>query len=270
MLENCCKFVKTQNVMLNINILCFVTENNHDLPQEFVIPASYGLHLVTQGTGILHSAQGIFPLKQGDLFFTFSSKPYYIENTDHLQYIYISFIGLRASGLFERLHISYTAPVYPGFGFLKERWISDFENANEDNIDLICEGLLLHTLSFLCKNSEESLQEEKINNILQVKYYVDLHYTQPDVDLKSVSDRFNYNYKYLSAAFLRLVKLSFSEYLLQLRMNHALRLLKGGLTNIQEIAQASGFSDAQYFSKVFKKQHQISPKNYIQQLKNGN
>ena len=74
--------------------------------------------------------KGDYQISRGDLFLTFSSKPFYIQNLDNLQYIYISFVELRVSGLYERLHISEHEPVYIELSFLREKWIDDFENSN--------------------------------------------------------------------------------------------------------------------------------------------
>ena len=229
MSENICKFVKSKNVMENINIINFVYEKEANFNQSFIVSACHGLYLAITGNGVLHTLIGDYQISAGDLFLTFSSKQFYIENISNLQYIYISFIGLRASGLFERLHVSYYSPVYTGFSFLRERWISDFENSNMFNIDLICEGLLLYTFSFLCECDEEIIKKTDENGILNLKTYVDMHYTEPTLNLKSVSKLYNYSPKYVSYAFVKLVKISFSEYLRNLRINHAQRLLKCGI-----------------------------------------
>lgn len=262
MSENICKFVKSKNSLENINIINFVYEKQASFKQNFIISACHSLYFVVNGNGILHTAKGDFPISNGDLFLTFASKPFYIQNIDSLQYIYISFIGLRASGLFERLNISYSSPVYNDFSFLRDRWMDDFENSNMFNIDLKCESLLLHTFSYLCKCDEEVIKKSDTSGILNLKAYVDMHYTECDLNLKSVSEHFFYSPKYVSYAFIRLVKLPFSEYLCNLRLNHAQRLLKCGIKNIQEVAFSSGFSDAQYFSKLFKKEFNVSPSQY--------
>lgn len=265
MSENICKFAQSKNVLENINIINFVYEKEAKFKPSFIYSACHGMYLVTQGCGTLHTARNDYPLTAGSLFFTFSSKPYYIQNIGDLRYIYISFIGLRASALFERLGIDYSSPVYDGFSFLCERWESDFENSTEFNIDLICEGLLLHTLSYLCRNSEEAAVGGESGGILKLKAYVDMHYAQPDLSLKTVSRKFNYSYKYVSNAFARLTRIPFSNYLCNLRLGHARQLMKDGINNIQEVAYSSGFSNAQYFSKAFKKKYGLTPTEFCRQ-----
>lgn len=267
MFENSCKFVHSKRQSEDITIINFVYEKIADFKQSFIYSGCHCIYLVTEGKGILHTANREYALSYGNLFFTFASKPFYIENSGDLQYLYISFIGLRPYSLFERLGISYISPVYNNFSFLRERWINDFENSNIDNIDLKCESLLLHTLSFLCRSKEETSRRNKTNGILELKTYVDMHYTDSSLNLKSVSQKFNYSYKYASNAFKSLTRISFSSYLCNIRLDHAQRLLQSGVGNIQEIAFSSGFSDAQYFSKSFKKRFMLSPTEYRKSIK---
>lgn len=266
--DNICKFVQSKNIPeKNINIINFVYEKDANFKQSFIYSACYCMYLVTDGTGILHTAKNDYPISTGNLFFTFSSKPFYIQNTGDLRYIYISFIGLRISPLFERLNISYASPVYENFLFLRERWTNDFDRANNFNIDLICEGLLLHTLSFFSQRNDEKAERKESNGMLALKTYVDMHYSEASLNMKSVSQKFNYSYKYVSNAFKRLTRVSFSVYLSNLRLNHAQELLKSGISNLQEVADSSGFSDTQYFSKAFKKKFNITPMKYCKELK---
>jgi len=265
-IDNICKFVKTENLNKNINIINFVFEKKAEFKQSFIIPAYYGLYIVTNGVGVLHTKEGDFSLEKGNIFFTFCSKPYFIQNSGDLQYIYITFVGLRASGLFSRLNISFSAPVYKDFDFLIEHWISSFENSNESNIDLVCESLLFHSLSYLCKESNEVLIENKSNKVIDIKHYIDMHYLEPQLSLEYVSKLFNYSPKYISSAFVKLTKSTFTNYLKTLRMNHAKILIEKGINNIQEVASACGYDDAQLFSKTFKKTYGMPPKEFCKKF----
>lgn len=58
---------------------------------------------------------------------------------------------------------------------------------------------------------------------------------------------------------------SLNEYILTVRIEFALQLLKDGDLSITEIALQSGFSSQSYFSKVFKKVYGVSPSQYLEQ-----
>jgi len=263
--DNVCKFLSTRKPDERINIINFVYERESCAPEEFLITSTYSMALVTEGSGTLHTTCAQFALSKGSLFFTFSAKPYYVSNLGGLKYIYISFTGLRALALLQRLRIDYTHPVFPDFDFLISLWEQTLSNTEERNGDLFCEGLLLYTLGFICNSSDESDHASKTNSILQAKQYVDMNYTNADLNLKSVSQRFNYNPKYFSAAFKKLVRTSFSDYLKNRRLSYAVSLIQSGITNVKDLAELSGYNDPIYFSKCFKKKHGVSPKNYTHQ-----
>lgn len=262
MSENICKFVQTKRASDDINILCFVLEAQTDFDKKFTIPAANTVALAVSGTGILHTPFAEFPIEKGKLFFTFSAKPYYIENTGDLQYMYISFVGLRAQALLKRVGTTPLSPVYDDFDFITDRWICDLDRTCAENIDIVCESLLLYTLSYLCNTDEEISGQAFSDGIIRLKEYIDTHYTDSELNLTQVSRKFNYSPKYASAAFMRLVKCPFSEYIRGLRMEHARRLLAQGMSNVREIASSCGYGDPLYFSKVFKKHFGVSPKRY--------
>ena len=129
------------------------------------------------------------------------------------------------------------------------------------------EGLLLYTMSCICSSFYSDAEETETNNwILNIKQYVDEHYTDCDLNMKKISEMYSYSYKYISKMFLRTVGIGFGEYLANLRLENALKLMNNGFISVKEIAGLSGFGDALYFSKLFKKRYGVSPREYI---KNG-
>lgn len=265
--DNICKFIPTHNPNENINAINFVYEKNADFPNKFITMASYSLHIVTNGTGVLHTSQGEYNLKYGDLFFTFQAKPFYIEKTDNLQYIYISFLGIRSNALLERLQVKTSSPVYSNYECLIDFWLNALKLSNYNNIDILSESVLLYTFSYICNTFEEKKESAQDTDIiLNIKKYVDDNSFDAELSLKSVSKLFSYNPKYISAQFKKTVKIGFNDYLRTIRLEHACFLMKEGFKNIQQIAQFSGYKDPLYFSKVFKNEFMVSPREYISSL----
>lgn len=257
---NICKFVSTKKYDNSLNIINFVYEKEVDFKKEYTLPSTYTVALVTEGNGILHTNTGDFTLKTGNLFITLPAKAYYIENTKNLKYIYISFIGVRGEALMKRIKMSPTSPVFSGFDFLKEHWENTFNLISENNTDLFCEGLLLYSLGFICRNNEEKIHPEKVNDLLLAKEYIDLNFTDCELNLKTVSEKFSYNPKYFSSAFKKMVRINFSEYLKIKRLDYALELAENGINNVNELAELCGYKDPLYFSKCFKARYGFSPK----------
>ena len=264
--QNICKFIPTRQVRDELNIINFVYEKKADFPCMKMTAVS-SLHLVTAGCGVLHTPTRSFPLQKGDLFFRLPAKQYRIENGGGLHYIYVSYEGRRAHELTERVHFDERAPVFPGF----ERLIPLFEEAvlaaNEHNGDLAAEGVLLYAVSCLAaKFSAAKNAPKERHDILYIKQYLDEHFTDPTLNLGTVSRMFSYDYRYVSRLFSRTVGIRFHEYLRDLRLATAVRLMENGFISVREVAQRSGFADALYFSKVFAAQVGMPPSEYIRKM----
>ena len=70
--------------------------------------------------------------------------------------------------------------------------------------------------------------------------------------------------KYLSESFKKRMGMGFSRYLKNLRVKHAVFLMEHGVVSIKNVAFLCGFRDPLYFSKVFRADMGISPKEYLQ------
>lgn len=55
---------------------------------------------------------------------------------------------------------------------------------------------------------------------------------------------------------------NFIEYLTKVRIAHAKELLRNPALSIKEICILSGYSDPNYFSRIFKKQEGLTPSEY--------
>lgn len=108
---------------------------------------------------------------------------------------------------------------------------------------------------------KKSAGSDKPGSIEMVKKYVDTHYME-NLTLSSLSDRFFMSYSYLSKSFHKAFHMPFQQYLLMLRMEHALELLKDPQLTIQQIATRVGYENAFNFSRSFKAQYGVSPSHF--------
>ena len=67
---------------------------------------------------------------------------------------------------------------------------------------------------------------------------------------------------YFSSLFHTEIQIPFRKYLTNVRIEEAKYLLEQGDYKIWDIASRTGFSDEGYFSKVFKKMTDVSPKDW--------
>ena len=81
----------------------------------------------------------------------------------------------------------------------------------------------------------------------------------------SVAGAFYISPNYLSHLFQKTGNVGFNEYLTQTRLEHARQLLKGYDLKIKDIAARCGFTDSNYFCRLFRKHTERSPSEYRRQ-----
>lgn len=86
----------------------------------------------------------------------------------------------------------------------------------------------------------------------RVVEYIDNHYSSP-ITLALLSEMFQINQSYLSKLFRDKMNKNFVYYLNEVRIRHARQLLAGSRLSVDEIAERTGFNNANYFVRVFKK-----------------
>lgn len=82
------------------------------------------------------------------------------------------------------------------------------------------------------------------------------------VTLKDIAAHFSYHPNYISTLMRKELGKSFSEILLEQRMDRALALLKGTTLPIEEIAAMVGYSNSSNFHKAFRAYFHCSPREY--------
>ncbi|NRF95863.1 response regulator [Paenibacillus frigoriresistens] len=115
-----------------------------------------------------------------------------------------------------------------------------------------------HITSQMCEGEGETAVPGSIQAAIQ---YIELHYMD-DISLKTLSDSVFLNPWYFSSQFKKYMKVTFSEFLNQVRVRMAKNFLKQKDLKVYQVAEMVGFQDAAYFSTVFKNLEQMSPKDF--------
>lgn len=268
-MKNICHFIPYHKDYHSIHTIHFVLENKHRQFTSLKSESVYKMHYVAKGTGFLHTFGKIHALSEGDIFFTFPAMPFCIESENNFSYMYISFVGSRGNMIMEKLKISPQNFIFTDCNDVYKFWRDGLDTINELT-DLISESILLYTFSFLGKKLlVERNADMIVNNVaLTIKKYIDDHFTDNSLSLKKISKEISYNQKYISSIFKKYFGIGISEYLNTVRIQHSCTLMQQGITSIYDIATFCGYSDSQYFSKVFRKKMSMSPRAYI--LENTN
>lgn len=256
--QNICKFVPCTNNSGTFTTN-FVYETDTRRMNRTQTNSRNAMCLVTEGKGILHMNTIHHTLSSGMIFFIFEGTAFNIENTENLQYMYITFSGQRAKELIERFSLSPANCVFEGNEGLLSFWQNSLGKANAQNLDLISEGVLLYTFSQIATTPQN--KEQRL--FAQILKTIDDSFTDSDFNLNDAAQTLGYSPKYISRLFKSSMNITFSEYLKNTRIQHATFLMEQGITSVKNVALLSGYKDPLYFSNVFKKTVGISPTDYI-------
>ncbi len=103
-----------------------------------------------------------------------------------------------------------------------------------------------------------SKQLKKLSNITR---YMKDHYAEP-ISLESMAEQFSYSPSYLSRMFQKHAGINFKDYLLGIRLEHAVRELEETDNQIVDIALGNGFPNSKAFSNAFRDKYGVLPSEY--------
>lgn len=149
----------------------------------------------------------------------------------------------------------------------------------DDNLRDIFDIEELYNRVFNCDNIENTQKEsEKILEQLdrtiranatessfvakKTKKYIEDNYTNQDISVARLAERFNITANYLSHLFKKEYSVGLLDYLYMLRIKYACKLLAETSMNLEQIASEVGFSNARTLSRSFIKVEGITPGKY--------
>lgn len=125
-----------------------------------------------------------------------------------------------------------------------------FKANNHENLKKILEPLFIQWFTLKESQKEQSSTNPLVNRAI---IYMQEHYCDSDLSLVKLAQEIHVSAPYLSNLFKVEKNINFTEYLLQLRMEQAKKLLKNTEKKTYEIAEEIGFLNSHYFSSCFKK-----------------
>ena len=260
---NVCKFNADFEYLENINVLNFVLEKDFSL-HKFKTFSYYRLHLVKCGSGYLDTFSRRYELKAGDVFLTEPSTSFCLTDVEGLSVLFISFVGLAINGILKRITYARNNIVIANKTELIPFWESSLYLCGDENIDLIAEGVLKYSFGTLARPDKTRQPDKYESYVLKIKTEMENRFADPDLELRTLCEENYLSPKYVSRIFTKRMGVTFSQYLFQLRMNNASKLIENGFTSVKQIAVLSGFNDTSYFARAFKKNIGVTPTEYIE------
>lgn len=148
-----------------------------------------------------------------------------------------------------------------GNGALEEQLTECIRIWNEDSIDLYHKKFMQFVLLLQDKlNSKEDVNKSN-QKIEEAVKYIEAHYAE-DLNMAVVSNHISMNYSLFSYSFKQYTGSNFVNYLKDIRMREAQKLLADTDMRVIEISRKVGYDNEKHFMKLFKNTYGVSPTEY--------
>lgn len=233
--------------------------------------SSFLFFLVEDGEGKLEYEDITYLLKKNDCVFINCSHPYahYTSENALWKLKWAHFNGPTMTHIYEKFLTRSNSPVFATkdsnsfIQLLDKLYLtSQLESFTRD---MEIQEQLSTLLTIIMHNGwnehSETVKGKKAKTVLLVKEYIDSYYTDK-LSLEILANKFYINKSYLARQFKQQYDTTINEYILQKRITHAKQLLRFTDKTIKSIAKESGFSETNYFSRIFKSVEKHSPKEF--------
>lgn len=113
---------------------------------------------------------------------------------------------------------------------------------------------------------EDGESQKSTYAVKKVMDYIRENYGDSSLSIKTLADYVYLTPTYLSSVFKKSVGITIGQYLVDVRIDKAKRLMKEPKLKFYEVASMVGYEDANYFAKIFKKKTNMTPSEYKESL----
>lgn len=233
---------------------------------------------IEKGTAVIHCNSQTLPVKAGDLVVINPNDIHYVESrcTHLIESSIIIDLTFLLSYKKDICQTKYIAPLLENYIRFENKLENDEElvrqvkNLIEEyeqkkiGYELVIKAEIYRIFASLMRRHTVSVAEEVKNKqhhqLRSLLEYIDKHYQQK-ITLKELAAIANVSPQHLCRLFKNIAGMPPIDYINYLRINEARRLLQQRHLKVGEVARIVGFSDSNYFSRLFKKYNHISPTN---------
>lgn len=226
------------------------------------------IHFVLSGKGVLHINQHVFECQKGDVFIIPAGKVslYQASETNPWCYAWINFLGINSGRYVNQLMAS-SEETYVLRGLDTEKYkkcileiLSIFNN--DISSYFYANSMLLRVMSYLYEDAGvQEKSQEKSSLADEIRFYLDMKYPQK-IRLQDVAEKFHVHPNYMTRMFREKFHVSPKQYLMELKLKKAERLLGTTELSVATISSSLGFEDQMAFSKTFRKKYGVAPSIY--------
>lgn len=233
--------------------------------------SSYLCIIVEEGSGKLCYGNQEYEMKCGDVVFIDCLKPYSHESSqDDLWTLrWCHFNGIGMADIYKKYCERGGQPVFQTQKADMYRKLLEEIHETADGQDYVRDMKINAALSQMlillmedAWNPQKSVVvSNKRMNLHSIKQYLDEHYTEK-ITLDQLSAQFFINKQYLTKIFHETYGMTIVNYLNNKRITQAKHMLRFTDMSMEEIANKVGMTDANYFSRTFKKIEGVRPSEF--------
>lgn len=224
----------------------------------------YGcLVLVKDGLAEYHFEDHSIMAQKGDIIFLAqNSSSYFFDILSEVyHYIYIDFLMTKQDAARLKSQKVYTDKnnlISCLFEKMLNVWIH-----RKANFLLECKSLLYQIFAEMTYSpEEEKVKIQKTERIKNAMEYLTQHYTDKNITISYAANLSNISEVHFRRLFKEINSVSPIQYLTLLRIEKAKELLKNNRNSLSDIVDAIGYSNVNYFCKIFKRETGVSPSQY--------
>ena len=256
-----------------VDIACIVTAHRHEISPGGTCDYSrgrymFGLVFPFSGSGVYHMASGeTFTLHTGEIAFIPANSAYYISTTEYYTHYTINFLinNERCRGgamLHELLDSNQLTILTPQNRTIYEKLFASICTTwyeKQLGYEMTAMGQLYTLLcEFIGEKIIFGIAASDYRRVQQAKNYLDKNYSR-SVTIAELADLCSMSETHFRRVFCSVFGETPLSYRDKVRLLHACDYLAGGTCSVAEVAEKCGFSDANYFSRFFKKHTGVSP-----------
>jgi AraC-like DNA-binding protein len=234
----------------------------------------------THGNAIIRCNSKEIAVSANDIVIINSKELHYIENTSDSLIVYVIKIDLSFiySNKLDSIQAQFLAPLSRNL-ILFENLVRNDEDilrcvnriiyeyfTKELGFELAIKSQIYNLIVLLLRGYTKKIYDENeiesqlkiLQRFKNVISYMEKNFTEK-INLNELSHMTGFSEGHFCRLFKQITGMTAIDYINNMRINKATELIKGSDLNITEVALQCGFSDSNYFSRIFKKHKKISP-----------
>lgn len=240
---------------------------HHIKPEKFLRKQScYTLHFVVSGKGYLLVNGKTIPVYPHEVFVLNDQTPfsYYPDKDDPWEYVFFEFGGPLAKHYVANADFSLEKIKKPCRHPQRVlTLLSDaFKKTGKTLSYFRVASLFFTILDYVCQPEAQTEFFCEPNFLEEVKHFIRLKYLNSDFNVEYLCSSMHISHSHLCRIFKQSENMSPIAYINRLKMARAEELLENTAMSVLEVSSASGFREYEYFLRLFKRMHGVSPTAY--------